>query len=197
MQITVHSIGGRQYPFSISDGKASTDFLKTANYWEVYDRPILRIHDGKGTWAFNPDAIEKIHFLTQEDPGWRPPENILSSKCITAETYRRMLAAIEAKPQGAEGQFEEGKLAEAVIEIALASGAAEFFECLVMLRQRREQLRNLYYAFQKMAYPIPCEKGGFVLLNPRRIVCIHLRPAPPEEQGTAWRVDEVTENVSM
>lgn len=189
MQLAIHLNDGRQYPFTIAEGQASVDFLMRAKYWEVFDRPILRIHDGKDTWAFNPDLIEKILFQTTENPGWRPPENILSSKCITQEAYQRKLTALDARLAASKRQFQEGKLEEAILKITLASGSVEFFECLIMLRQRREQMINLYNLFQKVAYPIPCENGGFVLLHPKCIACIHMHPSPPEDEDSAWLVD--------
>jgi hypothetical protein len=188
VKLTIHLSDGRMYPFIIAEGKASEDFLKTVKFWEVFDRPILRIHDGKDTWTFNPDVIEKIHFQTTSDPGWRPPENILAAKSISPESYRHKLSMLEAKPQQ-ENQFQEGKFLETVLTITLASGGVEYFECLIMLRQRREQMINLYNLFQKVAFTIPCEQGGFVLINPKRIVCIHMHPSPPEDPDSAWLVD--------
>lgn len=190
MQLTIHLNNGRAYPFIIEDHQASIDFLSNIKCWEVFERPILRIHDRKDTWAFNPDTLEKIHFLATEDPGWRPPENILSAKCITPETYQRKIAGLDAIP--ADGQFGDGKVAEAVLKVRLASGSVEYFEYCVMVRQRREQQASLYYLFQKIATPIACESGGFVLLNPKCIVCIHMHPSPPEDSDSAWLVDEFT-----
>jgi hypothetical protein len=196
MQITIHLHNARQYSFAIADGQASADFFETVKYWEVFDRPILRVQAGTDTSAINPATIEKIHFLTTEDPGWGPPENIIFSKCISQETYQRKLAILDTKPTASDAAFQAGNFAEVVLEIALVSGAAEYFETRLMLRQRREQMINLYYLFQKVGYPIPCENGGFVMFNPRHIVCIHMRPSPPENPDSAWLVDKLSQMAS-
>lgn len=187
MRMTIQTRDGRQYAFSISDEQTAAQFVSGIRFWEIFDKPVLHIHDGRKTWSFNPALIEKIQFTDQEPP-WRPPENVLSSKCVSAETYRRKLERLGSSPPAA-GRFEEGKLIEAVFELTLASGAVEFFECYLMLRSPREQMVNMYRLFDKVAYPIPIEGGGFVLLNPGQISCIKLNPAPAEESNSAWVVD--------
>lgn len=189
MRLTIQLKDGRQYPFAIAEGQACTDFFQGLKYWEIYDRPILRVHDGQDAWAFNPCAIEKIQFEGIDDPGWRPSENVLSAKCITQESYQRKVTASTSSGQKSVQSGEEGEVFESVLKIGLASGAVEYFECMLMLRSRRERLINLYNLFQKVAYTIPCESGGFVLLNPKNIVCIQLHPCPPEESDSAWRVE--------
>src|SRR5262245_28502995 len=123
MQLTICLYDGRQFPFSVADGPAAAEFLGRVKYWEVFDRPVLRIHDGKATWAFKPASIEKILFMTTQDPGWSPPENIIAAKCINAETYRRKLAALEAQPQATADQFKDGKFIDALFTFTMASGA--------------------------------------------------------------------------
>lgn len=192
MKILVQLISGKQYACSINE-PACAEFLANLKFWEIFEQGILRIHDPQETWALNPAFIEKIHFLTDADPGWRPPENILASKCITQESYQRQRKALDAKNQGRNIEFAEGKVAKAVLKITLASGAVEYFEYLAMLKSPLEQRINLSLLFQKVAYTIPCESGGFVLLNPARIVCIQLHPAPPERPDSAWLVETIEE----
>lgn len=195
MQLSVHLSDGRLFMFNIADGQATTEFLSTARFWEIYDRPILRIHDRKDTWAFNPTSIEKIHLVTTENPGWHSPENIITSKCISLENYRRKMAAIDAKPKSSE-QRKEGELVEVVLKAMLSSGTIEYFESFLMLADRHQQMINLYKLFQRIGYAIPCETGGFILLNPSHIVCIHLHPGFSEDHDTAWVVDSFVESNS-
>ncbi|MEN6625798.1 MAG: hypothetical protein ABFD69_06165 [Candidatus Sumerlaeia bacterium] len=196
MRLTVHMTEGRQYAFTISEEQAGADFIDRVRFWEVFDRPILRINDGRGSWALNPALIEEIRFETGKEPPWSPPDNILSSKCISAESYRRKLARLEAGAPAGAGQFQAGKCIEAALEVTFAGGTREFFECYLMLRPRGEQALNQYRLFDKLTYPIPCEGGGFVLLNTRRIECIRIHPSPPEDPESAWLVDGFVENAS-
>lgn len=193
MKILIQLINGRQYQCTINDERASAEFLENVKYWEIFERAILRISKPQETWAFNPDFIEKIHFITTIDPGWRPPENIIASKCISQETYNHKLAALDARNQETGIRFSAGKVTEAVIRITLASGAMEYFNYIAMLKSPLEQRINLSLLFQKVSYTIPCEDGGFVLLNPRRIICIQLHPAPPETSDSAWLVEGLEE----
>lgn len=194
MIVVIQLINGRQYRCAVGGERASAQFLDNLKYWELFERGILRIHGPQDTWALNPDFIEKINFMTEADPGWRPPENIIASKCISRETYQRKLEALDAKNQGLGAQFVEGKVTEAVIRVTLASGAVEYFEYLAMLKTPLEQKITLSLLFQKVAYTIPCESGGFILLNPARIVCIHLHPGPPESPDSAWLIEELAES---
>jgi hypothetical protein len=196
MQLTICLKDGRQFPFTIADDQPGSDFLKNLKFWEIFDRPILRIHDRSDTWAFQPGAIEKILFLTQEDPGWQPAENILSAKSITAETCQRKLAALGARQQVSEQAAAEGRVFASILTITLASGQEEYFECTLMLRPRREQQFGLYHLFQKIAYPYPAESGGFVLLNPANIFCIQIHPSLPEDTESAWLVDAFSGSAS-
>lgn len=196
MRVTIQTPNGRQYPFAISGEQAGSDFIAQLKYWEIFDRPILRIHDGRDTWSFNPAAIEKVNFETDAQTPWAPPENVLSAKCIREETYRRKLEKLAAKPHGA-ADFQAGKRLDAVLEVTLASGAVEYFECYIMLRRSHEQMVSLYRLFDKVAFPMPCEGGGFVLLNPKCIVCIRMHPAPAEEPDSAWVVEQYAESAAQ
>lgn len=197
MNVVIQLIDGRQYRCTINDDRASEDFLNSVKYWELFERRMLRIHGAGETWALNPDYIEKVHFMTNVDPGWRPPENIISSKCISQDAYERKLAALDGKKHGLTETFTEGKIGEAVIRITLASGAVEYFEYLAMLKSPLEQKINLSLLFQKVAYTIPCQEGGYVLLNPSRIICIHLHPAPAETVDSAWIVEKIEEDLKV
>lgn len=195
MTIVVQLINGRQYRCVINGEQSSAEFLENVRFWELFERGVLRIHRPQETWGINPDYIEKIQFKTEADPGWRPPENIIASKCVSPETYQRKVKALDERNQERGAQFVEGKITEVMVRITLASGAVEYFEYLAMLKSPSEQKITLARLFQKVAYTIPCEDGGFVLLNPARIVCIHLHPAPSESPDSAWLVEEVEESL--
>lgn len=195
MTIVVQLINGQQYRCFITGEQASTEFLEYVRFWELFERGMLRIHRPQDTWAINPGYIEKIQFMTEADPGWRPPENIIASKCVSLETYQRKVKALDVKNQERGAQFAEGKITEVMVRITLASGAVEYFEYQAMLKSSLEQKITLSRLFQKVAYTIPCEGGGFVLLNPARIVCIHLHPAPSESTDSAWLVEGVEESL--
>ncbi|MCE5230398.1 hypothetical protein LLG95_12505 [bacterium] len=189
MRITVQMQDGRQHAFTIADEKAGAAFIAQIRFWEIFDRPVLRINNGKDAWAFSPASIEKIDFDTDAEPPWRPPENILATKCITPETWRRKIERLDQAAKPPADMFEPGKCIETTLAVTLASGAVEYFECTLMLRERRAQMLNLYRLFDKVGHPVPREGGGFVLLNPRRIHCIRMHPAPAEDAESAWLVD--------
>lgn len=190
MRLVIHVPDGRSYPFTIADEKAGNEFIAHFKYWEIFDRPILRIHDGRDAWTFNPASIEKIRFETDAAPPWSPPENILSAKCIGADSYRRKREALAARPSPGAADFQPGTRLDAVLEIHLASGAVEYFQSYIMLRRSHEQMVSLYRLFERVAFPLPCEDGGFILLNPKRIVCIRMHPAPLEQPDSDWVVEE-------
>ena len=194
MELKVHLVNGSHYSFHLADGAPTVEFFATVKHWEVFDRPVLRVHDGKDTWTFNPSAIERIDFSLEggesqhpDDPKWRSPDNIISSKCISTETYQRKSASLKAREPSSVKK--EADSANVLLQIALASGALLYFESFLMLTEPHQQMVNLYRLFQKLNYAIPCEAGGYMILNPKHVDCVRMHPGFSEGQDSAWVVE--------
>ena len=194
MQLKLHLVNGGNYSFSLAEGSPTVEFFAAVKYWEVFDRPVLRVHDGKDTWTFNPNSIERIDFSIEnpdnqnpDDPKWRSPENIITSKCISAETYKRKSASLQTQEQTPVKR--DGDSASVLLELAMTSGTVLYFESFIMLAERHQQMINLYRLFRKLNYAIPCEAGGYIILNPKHIDCVRMRPGLSDDQD-AWTVEK-------
>jgi hypothetical protein len=148
--------------------------LRDIEVLELFEERTVRVTNEEGCWLFNPQCIEKILFDLPEDAHCWSPENVLSRRFISEDSFREKLAARKQQNGSCDAQSWKTEIADGLAELTLASGSVEYLEYLIMLRPPREQLMDLSLIFQKPAHPIPRDGGGVVLLNPRNIASVRI-----------------------
>lgn len=190
MKIHIQLINGRQYAFSMNNEAEAAGFIEKLKFWEIFEGKVLRIRNGENCCTFNPHFIEKIHFFSTNDFRWWSPENVLSRKFVSEETYRLKLDAMQERSGTCRSTFRPGEIVAGLAKLILASGSAEHLEFMIMLRPSQEQLMDLSLVFQRPPFPIPWEGGGFILLNPTSISMVRIYPAIVEH-GSDWPMAEI------
>lgn len=190
MDICIQLNSGRKYSFGMKGEAESSAFLDALKFWEVFDNRILRINNGDQCWTFNPRAIELIRFNHTVGVQWESPENILTIKEVSENSYW-LLSGIEKQTNKLNKQGRA--VATGFAELTLASASIIYLEFALMLRRPQEQLMDLSVIFQRPPFLIPYEKGGFILLNPAMISMFHINPAMSDDRGSDWPMAAVSE----
>ncbi len=193
MKTIIQLTNGKRFAFSTKKEAGFSRIFETLRFWELFEERTVRVTNEEGCWLFNPQCIEKILFDLPEDAHCWSPENVLSRRFISEDSFREKLAARKQQNGSCDAQSWKTEIADGLAELTLASGSVEYLEYLIMLRPPREQLMDLSLIFQKPAHPIPRDGGGVVLLNPRNIASVRIYSKMIEPSGSDWLMELVSE----